>query len=78
MSEALTLHMENEESLQRSKVKLEMSNRQLNAEKELNQQLVKEKIAQARQHKRLIKELQVCVYVRVSKSMVYMYVHHAF
>ena len=36
-----------------------MANRQLVAEKELNQQLVKEKIAQARQHKRLIRQLQV-------------------
>ena len=32
--------------------------RQLVAEKELNQQLVKEKISQARHHKRLIRELQ--------------------
>ena len=59
MAEALSLHMENEEILKKSKDQLEMSNRQLVAEKELNQQLVQEKVAQARQHKKLIKELQV-------------------
>ena len=36
-----------------------MSNRQLVAEKELNQQLVKDKISQARKQKKLIKELKV-------------------
>ena len=61
MAEALSLHMENEEILKKSKDQLEMSNRQLVAEKELNQQLVQEKVAQARQHKKLIKELQVSV-----------------
>ena len=59
MAEALSLHMENEEILKKSKNQLEMSNRQLVAEKELNQQLVQEKVAQARQNKKLIKELQV-------------------
>ena len=59
MSEALSLHMENEEILKKSKNQLEMSNRQLVAEKELNQQLVQEKVAQARLNKKQIKELQV-------------------
>ena len=59
MAEALTLHMEHEEALQKSKDQLEMANRQLMAEKELNQQLVQDKISQARSHKKLIKELQV-------------------
>lgn len=59
MSEALTLHMEHEESLQKSKDQLEIANRQLMAEKELNQQLVQDKIRQTRQHKKLIKDLQV-------------------
>ena len=59
MAEALSLHMEHEESLQKSKGQLEMANRQLVAEKELNQQLVQDKIRQARQHKKLIKDLQV-------------------
>ena len=59
MAEALGLHMEHEESLQKSKGQLEMANRQLMAEKELNQQLVQDKISQARQHKKLIKDLQV-------------------
>ena len=59
MAEALSLHMENEEILKKSKNQLEMSNRQLVAEKELNQQLVQEKVAQARLHKKQIKELQV-------------------
>lgn len=70
MAEALSLHMENEEILKRSKDQLEMSNRQLVAEKELNQQLVQEKVAQARQNKKLIKELQVksrstCMYAQI-------------
>ena len=59
MAEALSLHMENEEILKKSKNQLEMSNRQLVAEKELNQQLVQEKVAQARLNKKQIKELQV-------------------
>ncbi len=59
MANALTLHMEHEEALQKSTEQLEMSNRQLVAEKELNQQLVKEKISQARKQKKLIKELEV-------------------
>jgi hypothetical protein len=59
MAEALSLHMESEETLKKSKTQLEMSNRQLVAEKELNQQLVQEKVAQARMHKKQIKELQV-------------------
>ena len=59
MASALALHMEHEESLQKSTGKLEMSNRQLVAEKELNQQLVKDKIGQARKQKKLIKELKV-------------------
>ncbi len=59
MAEALTLHTEHEESLQKSKDTLEMANRQLMAEKELNQQLVLDKISQARHHKKMIKELQV-------------------
>ena len=59
MANALTLHMEHEEALQKSTGQLEMSNRQLVAEKELNQHLVKEKIGQARRHKKQIKELQV-------------------
>lgn len=59
MANALTLHMEHEAALQKSTGQLEMSNRQLVAEKELNQQLVKEKIGQARKQKKLIKELQV-------------------
>lgn len=58
MTDALALHMEHEETLQKSTAKLEMSNRQLVAEKELNQRLVKDKISQARKQKRLIKELQ--------------------
>ena len=52
MANALTLHMEHEEALQKSTGQLEMSNRQLVAEKELNQHLVKEKIGQARRHKK--------------------------
>lgn len=59
MAEALSLHMEHEATLRKDKEQLEMANRQLVAEKELNQQMVKEKIAQARHHKKLIKELQV-------------------
>ena len=59
MAEALTLHMEHEQALQKSKDQLEIANRQLMAEKELNQQLVNDKIGQARTHKKLIKELQV-------------------
>lgn len=59
MANALTMHMEHEEALQKSTGQLEMSNRQLVAEKELNQQLVKEKIGQSRKQKKLIKELQV-------------------
>lgn len=59
MAEALSLHMEHEASLRKTTEQLEMANRQLIAEKELNQQLVKEKIAQSRQHKKLIRELQV-------------------
>ena len=59
MANALTLHMEHEETLQKATGQLEMSNRQLVAEKELNQQLVKEKIGQARKQKKLIKDLQV-------------------
>jgi len=59
MAEALSFHMEHEASLRKTTEQLEMANRQLVAEKELNQQLVKEKIAQARQHKKLIRELQV-------------------
>ncbi len=59
MAEALTLHMEHEVSLQKSNDKLEIANRQLLAEKELNQQLVKDKISEAGYHKKLIKELQV-------------------
>ena len=59
MAEALSLHMESEEALRRAKDSLEMSNRQLVAEKELNQELVKDKIAQARHQKRTIKDLQV-------------------
>ena len=61
MAEALTLHMESEESLRLAKERLEMANRQLVAEKELHQQLVAEKISQTRLHKRLIRELQVSV-----------------
>jgi len=59
MANALALHFENEEMLKKSTGKLEMSNRQLVAEKELNEQLVKEKISQSRKQKKLIKELQV-------------------
>ena len=61
MAKALTMHMEHEKSLQVSHDKLEMSNRQLVAEKELNQKLVKGKISQARAQKKYIKELQVCI-----------------
>lgn len=59
MSKALSLHLESEESLRRAKERLEISNRQLTAEKELNQRLVKDKIAQARHQKKTIKDLQV-------------------
>lgn len=70
MAEALSLHMEHEATLRKGKEQLEMANRQLVAEKELHQQMVKEKIAQARHHKKLIRELQVggqgCSYVGYS------------
>lgn len=59
MTKALALHLESEESLRRAKERLEISNRQLTAEKELNQRLVKDKIAQARHQKKTIKDLQV-------------------
>ena len=59
MTKALSLHLESEESLRRAKERLEISNRQLTAEKELNQRLVKDKIAQARHQKKTIKDLQV-------------------
>ena len=59
MAEALSLHMDHEATLRKGKEQLEMANRQLVAEKELHQQMVKEKIAQARHHKKLIRELQV-------------------
>lgn len=59
MADALTLHMEHEETLQKSTGQLEMSNRQLVAEKELTQQLVKEKIRQSRKQKKQMKELEV-------------------
>ena len=59
MAEALSLHMEHEATLRKGEEQLEMANRQLVAEKELHQQMVKEKIAQARHHKKLIRELQV-------------------
>ncbi len=59
MTEALTLHMEHETLLQKSNDKLEVANRQLLAEKELNQLLVKDKIQETRHHKKLIKQLQV-------------------
>ena len=60
MKEALSLHMEHEENLRRAGDKMGMANRQLVAEKELNQQLVAEKISQARVQRKAIKELQVC------------------
>ena len=59
MAHAVQLHMKHEETLQKSHSQLEMSNRQLVAEKELNQEMVKEKIGQARRQKKLIKEQQV-------------------
>ena len=59
MKEALSMHMEHEEDLQRASDRMGMANRQLVAEKELNQQLVAEKISQARLQRKAIKELQV-------------------
>lgn len=59
LSEALSLHIKHEETLEKSQAKLEITNRQLVAEKELNQELVKEKIKQSAKHKKLIKQLQV-------------------
>ena len=59
MKEALSLHMEHEEDLRRAGEKMGVANRQLVAEKELNQQLVAEKISQARLQRRAIRELQV-------------------
>lgn len=59
MAQALTLHMEHEVVLQKCNDTLEIANRQLLAEKELNEELVKDKISEARHHKKLIKELQV-------------------
>ncbi len=59
ITEAIALHMSHETELQKSHDQLEMSNRQLVAEKELNQELVKKKINQAGRNKKLIKELQV-------------------
>ncbi len=59
MADALKIHIEHEEELQKSQTKLEMTNRQLVAEKELNQKLVKDKIKQNSKHKKQIKDLQV-------------------
>ena len=59
MAEALKLHIEHEETLHKSHTQLEMTNRQLVAEKELNQKLVKEKIKQNSRHRKQIKEQQV-------------------
>ena len=72
MANALTLHMEHEAALEKSTGQLEMSNRQLVAEKELNQQLVKEKIGQARKQKKLIKELQVSGWGRGRRQILMM------
>ena len=59
LSKAVTLHIAQEESLQKSQVNLDMTNRQLVAEKELSQALVKEKIKESVKHKKQIKQLQV-------------------
>lgn len=77
MADALTLHMEHEETLQKSTGQLEMSNRQLVAEKELTQQLVKEKIRQSRKQKKQMKELEVRspnYYTSCDMHVMYMYV----
>jgi len=59
MADALKIHIQHEEALEKSQTKLEMTNRQLVAEKELNQKLVKDKIKQSSRHKKQIKDLQV-------------------
>lgn len=55
MADALSLHMKEEQSLRAEKEKLEISSRQLAAEKELNQHLAQKKVLQAQQHKILIR-----------------------
>lgn len=62
MGNALSLHMTEEQNLRKEKETLEMSNRQLAAEKELSQQLAQGKVQQAHQQKRQIQELESKVF----------------
>ena len=62
MGNALSLHMTEEQNLRKEKATLEISNRQLAAEKELSQQLAQGKVQQAHQQKRQIQDLESKVF----------------
>lgn len=56
--DALEMHTEDAERLKKLNEVMLMENKQLKAEKELGETLVQEKVVQARQHKKLVKQLQ--------------------
>ena len=58
ISEALSLHMSEEQNLRKEKESLEIANRQLAAEKELSQQLAQGKVQEAHRQKKQIQELE--------------------
>lgn len=58
ISEALSLHMSEEQNLRKEKESLEIANRQLAAEKELSQQLAQGKVQEAHRQRKKIQQLE--------------------
>lgn len=58
LTKSLAYHKDEAEQLKRLKEKLERENLDFKAEKEVNETLVHRKVAEAKQHKQLIKEVQ--------------------
>lgn len=57
LTKSLAVHKEEAEQLKRLREKLEGENLDFRAEKELNEKLVHRKVAEAKHHKQLIKEV---------------------
>ena len=58
IGEALQIHMQEEKKLKKLREKLEEQNQVLSDEKEMNDMVIKEKVSETKQQKRLIKEVR--------------------
>lgn len=59
LTKSVSYHKDEAEQLKKQKGKLENKTRELEAEKELNQKLIEQKIAENRQNKQFIKQVNL-------------------